>query len=225
MKTEQTRGIVLRRTNYGEADRIIQYLTLLGRRSVIAKGVRKEKSRLAGGIELFSLSDIVIGSGRGELGLLTSARMVKFYSNILEDYDRLEFGYEAIKQVARASEIVDEPEWFSVLLEVIQALDVKSIDLRLIETWFYLRYSQLLGHELGLQYDVDGNKLESGTSYRYNLNEKGFEPSERGDIATDHLKLLRLVASKSIQTIVQVGGVSGIMGVCRDAARQHASIY
>ena len=61
MKTYRTRAIVLRRTNYGEADRVVQLLTVEGRRSVMARGVRKEKSKLAGGIELFAVSDVVIG--------------------------------------------------------------------------------------------------------------------------------------------------------------------
>lgn len=47
---ERVRAIVLRRTDYGEADRVVQLLTTKGRRSVIAKGVRREKSKLAGGI-------------------------------------------------------------------------------------------------------------------------------------------------------------------------------
>ena len=61
MKTYRTQAVVLRRTNYGEADRILQLLTPDGRRSVMARGVRKEKSKLAGGIELFAVSDVVIG--------------------------------------------------------------------------------------------------------------------------------------------------------------------
>lgn len=68
MKTYRTKAVVLRRTNYGEADRILQLLTPDGRRSVMARGVRKEKSKLAGGIELFAVSDVVIGEGKGDLG-------------------------------------------------------------------------------------------------------------------------------------------------------------
>lgn len=67
MKTVRSQAIVLRRTNYGEADRILQLLTPDGRRSVMARGVRKEKSKLAGGIELFAVSDVVIGEGKGSL--------------------------------------------------------------------------------------------------------------------------------------------------------------
>ena len=59
MKSETTEAIVLRRTNYGEADRIIQFSTPLGHRSAMARGVRKSRSKLAGGVELLSLSQVV----------------------------------------------------------------------------------------------------------------------------------------------------------------------
>ena len=87
---ERLKAIVLRRTDYAEADRVLQLLTPQGRRAVIAKGVRRERSKLAGGIELLALCDVVIRSGRGELGLLTSARLSAFYRHILEDYERMQ---------------------------------------------------------------------------------------------------------------------------------------
>ena len=73
----RTEAIVLRRTDYGEADRILQLLTPEGKKSVVAKGVRREKSKLAGGIELFSVSEVVIHEGKGELGILTGAKLVE----------------------------------------------------------------------------------------------------------------------------------------------------
>ena len=49
----RTEAIILRRTNYGEADRVISLITPdRGKISGIAKGVRKPKSKLAGGLEL-----------------------------------------------------------------------------------------------------------------------------------------------------------------------------
>ena len=62
----RTHALVLRRTNYGESDRILNLITPLGKFSVVAKSVRKEKSRLAGAVELFTLSDVVIHEGRGK---------------------------------------------------------------------------------------------------------------------------------------------------------------
>jgi DNA repair protein RecO (recombination protein O) len=73
MQQLQTRGIILSRTDFGEADRILTVLTpQQGKLRLMAKGVRKIKSKLAGGIELFSVSDITYIRGKGELGTLIS---------------------------------------------------------------------------------------------------------------------------------------------------------
>ena len=224
MKTERTRAIVLRRTNYGEADRIVQLLTPLGRRAVMARGVRKEKSKLAGGIELFAVSDVVIGQGKGDLGVLTSARLVQFYRHILEDYDRLQFGYEVIKRVAKASELVDEPDWYEVMAQVLAALDAKTVDLRLTQAWFYLHHADLLGHALGLQYDVDGAPLTANTIYRYDSGERGLRVFPNGTITAAHIKLLRLLTTKPLETLVQVGGIGDVVDECLLLAREHASL-
>jgi DNA repair protein RecO (recombination protein O) len=67
LRSIRTTAIVLQRTNYGEADRILQLLTPEGKQGVMARGVRREKSRLAGGIELFAICEVVISEGRGEV--------------------------------------------------------------------------------------------------------------------------------------------------------------
>lgn len=224
MKSLRTRAIVLRRTNYGEADRILQLITPHGRRAVMARGVRREKSRLAGGIELFAVSDIVIGQGKGELGILTSARLVQFYRHIMEDYDRMQFAYETLKRVATASDIVDEPEWYELAQEVLMALDVPSIELNLTRTWFYLRHAALLGHELSLTRDNEGNKLSSEKSYIYDVSDQGLRVSQKGGITADHIKLMRLIAIKPLATLAQIGGIEGIIHECELLAQQHAAL-
>jgi DNA repair protein RecO (recombination protein O) len=224
MKTYRTQAVVLRRTNYGEADRILQLLTPDGRRSVMARGVRKEKSKLAGGIELFAVSDVVIGEGKGELGVLTSSKLQHFYRHILEDYDRLQFGYQAIKLVARASETVDEPEWFDLLVETIAGLDVLTIHLDLVRIWFYIRYAALLGHELNLELDVDGVSLSADNRYRYDSSEQGLRAVQNGELTGDHIKLLRLIASRPLSVLVQIGGVAELLGECLRVVEAHAAV-
>ncbi|HET8884150.1 MAG TPA: DNA repair protein RecO [Candidatus Saccharimonadales bacterium] len=224
MTALRTRAIVLRRTNYGEADRILQLLTPDGKRSVMARGVRREKSKLAGGIELFAICDIVITQGKGDLGILTSARLVQFYRHILEDYDTMQFAYEVVKQVSRASEMVDEPEWYDVLSEVLMGLDNKTIPRQLIETWFYLRHAALLGHELSLTHDIDGQPLQASLRYRYDQAETGFRVAGSGDIMADHIKLLRLISVKSLKTLAQIGGLDMVLPDCWLVARQHAAL-
>lgn len=224
MKTLRTRAVILRRTNYGEADRIIQLLTPDGRVSAIAKGVRREKSKLAGGIELFAVSDVVIGQGKGGLGVLTSSRLVQFYRHILEDYDRLQFAYEVLKEVARASESLDEPEWYDTVTEVLMGLDSKSVALSLTQTWFYLHCSAILGYELNLQRDIKGEKLVAGMKYRYDIAEKGLMVAENGEITAEHIKLLRLVAAKPLTALAQIGGLTGVLPVCLQISRAHAAL-
>jgi DNA repair protein RecO (recombination protein O) len=76
MKQQSTKAVILTRTDYGEADRIMTFLTPeLGKVRAMAKGVRKPKSKLAGGIELFSVSDITYIVGRSELQTLVSTRL------------------------------------------------------------------------------------------------------------------------------------------------------
>lgn len=224
MSIDRTQAIVLRRTNYGEADRILRMLTPLGQRNVIAKGVRREKSKLAGGIELFAVSDVVISTGRGDLGILTSSRLVKFYRHILEDYDRLQFGYEAINLIARASENIDEPAWYEVLREVFEALDETAISLQLTQTWFYLHYAKLTGYELNLETDVAGNALDVSKTYMYDINEKGLRAAAQGDIDANHIKLLRVMSGRPIRTVAQIGGIEQILSDCWLITRQHAAI-
>jgi DNA repair protein RecO (recombination protein O) len=211
MKTYRTQAVVLRRTNYGEADRVVQLLTPDGRRSVMARGVRKEKSKLAGGIELFAVSDVVIGEGKGDLGILTSAKLDRFYRHILEDYDRLQFGYQAIKLISRASEAVDEPEWFDLLVESLAGLDVLTIPLPLVQSWFYVRYVGLLGRELNLELDIDGAPLQADRMYRYDSGDQGLRAVTGGDISGDHIKLLRLIATRPLNVLVQVGGIGALL--------------
>jgi len=224
VKTISTRAIVLRRTNYGEADRILHLLTPEGRRSVMARGVRKEKSKLAGGIELFAVTDVVLGEGKGELGILTSARLVHFYRHIIEDYDRLQFGYFVIQQITRASENVDEPEWFDMTADIFMALDAVTIPLALTQTWFYLRHAQLLGHQLNLNIDTNGERLTADRAYRYDVGEQGLRELPRGELTAEHIKLLRLIATRPLKVLAQIGGVDDILPAILNVAREHAAL-
>ncbi|MEJ0073760.1 MAG: DNA repair protein RecO [Candidatus Saccharibacteria bacterium] len=84
-----TTGIVLTRVDYGEADRIITLITPdQGKLRLMAKGVRRIKSKLAGGIELFSVSNITFIRGRGDIGTLVSSRVLTHYGRIVSDLDR-----------------------------------------------------------------------------------------------------------------------------------------
>lgn len=215
MRTVRTKAIVLRRTNYGEADRIVNFLTPEnGVMSVMAKGVRKEKSRLAGGIELFATCDVTVGSGKGELGILTAARLDTFYSHIMTDYDRLQFGYEAIKQVAKVAATVDESAFYDLLEQAFASLNDPTVDVRLTRAWFWLQLAILLGVGMNLSTDTNGMKLVEDATYNYSENEHGFAFSERGTFTSDHIKLLRILSAQPPKVAAHVNGAGELINDC-----------
>lgn len=221
MKTLRTKAIVLRRTNYGEADRIVQFLTPEnGVLSVMAKGVRREKSRLAGGIELFATCDVTVGSGRGELGILTASRMDKFYSHIMTDYDRLQFGYDAVKQVASVAATVDEPAFYDLLEQTYQSLDDTTIDVRLTKAWFWLQLAILLGVGMNLATDVNGMKLVEDARYNFSEFDHGFVFNEKGMFGSEHIKLLRILSAQSPRVAAHVSGLGDLINDCLWAAER-----
>ncbi|HEU4830874.1 MAG TPA: DNA repair protein RecO C-terminal domain-containing protein, partial [Candidatus Saccharimonadales bacterium] len=123
-----------------------------------------------------------------------------------------------------ASEMVDEPEWYDVLAEVLMGLDAHSIQLDLVQAWFYLRYANLMGHELSLWHDTSGNKLSSEQSYRYDEGEQGLRPAQGGELTTEHIKLLRLIATRPLSVLVQVGGIDDVLPACALVAHEHAAV-
>jgi len=215
MKVLRTNAIVLRRTNYGEADRIVQLLTPEhGKLSVMAKGVRREKSKLAGGIELFARCDITVTTGKGDLGILTGSRLEKFYSHIMTDYDRLQFGYDAIKQISKAADALDEPAFFELLDQSFATIDDQAISLPVTKTWFWLQLAVLLGVGANLSTDNHGMKLVEDARYRFDSTDEVFVFDEQGQFSSDHIKLLRLLSAQPPRVAMQVNGVGTLIDDC-----------
>jgi DNA repair protein RecO len=198
MKQITTVGIVLNRTEFGEADRIITMLTPeYGKLRLMARGVRREKSKLAGGIELFSVSDITFVKGRGEIYMLISSRLQKHYASIVQDINRTLLGYELTRTLHRATEDELEPMYFKLLQDTYEALDNSLVPLQLISTWFSAQILQLAGHKPSLQSDENGDKLQQKRSYDFNFDHMIFINDDDGRFNSNHIKFLRLLFSST----------------------------
>ncbi len=197
MKTLITKGIVLSRTDYGEADRIITVITPdHGKLRLIVKGVRRMKSKMAGGIELFSINQLTYIKGRGEISTMISARSDKYYSHIVDDIDRVQLGYEIIKKLNKATEDNTEKEYYLLLHKCFQALDDPSINIKIIECWFRAQLLSIGGYEPNLISDNHGEKLVIDKQYNFDVEEMYFIQNNSGQYGTDSIKLLRLFFSK-----------------------------
>lgn len=215
MQTFRTEAIILRRTNYGEADRILNLLTPeRGKVSAIAKGVRKAKSKLAGGLELFATCDMTIMQGKSDMGTVSSARLIKFYGDILKGYDRMQLAYEIVKMVNRATETVSESEFYYLLRDSLAYLNELRVDYRVVELWFRLRYAAALGVGLNLASTARNEPLKADERYNFDFGDMAFAPHPSGKFGADHIKVLRLTHAKDPAILRQVSGLDNVLDDC-----------
>lgn len=223
MKQLRTKAIVLRRTNYGEADRILQLITPQnGKLSVMAKGVRREKSKLAGGVELLSVSDVSLVSGKGDMWTLTGARMDTFFTHILADYDRMQFAYEVIHRVSRAAEQVDDEAFYDLLHITLESLNDLKIHIDITVTWFWLQLAILEGQGLNLATDAHGMKLVEDANYMFDVESMTFVFSENGEFTTEHIKLMRLLSAQTPVVVSRVNTAVMLCDRCRSLSERLA---
>jgi len=81
-RTIRAEAVVLRYSNWGEADRLISlYAFNYGKLRAIAKGVRKPHSRKAGHLEPFTRTNLLMARGR-DLYIITQAETIDAYLKI-----------------------------------------------------------------------------------------------------------------------------------------------
>jgi DNA repair protein RecO (recombination protein O) len=191
-----THGIVLARTNFGEADKIVTLITPdHGKLRVIAKGVRRSKSKLAAGIELFSVSEITFIRGRGDISTLVSARLQTHYGDIVKILSRTMAGYDLIKILHKVTEDEPEKEYFELMHTAFESLNDPSISELLIRNWFSAQLLRQTGHEPNLSTDIHGKKLRTNTAYEFSHDDMAFVEKSNGIFDTNSIKFLRLLFS------------------------------
>ena len=203
-KDIRTKSFVLRRTNFGESDRILNLLTEEGYASVMAKGVRKLKSKLAGGIEMFCLNEITYHEGKNnKIGILTSSKMLKCYDKIPISLEKLEFASTVLRNVSRIAESTDASVYFSLVKQIFEALN-GTVSEPLIETWFWFNFAKLSGEDINLVKDTSGDPLVPDITYVWDVKEKALRPQMGGFIGVNEIKLMRFILSSNLSTIAHL---------------------
>ncbi len=204
-----TEGIILSRTNFGEADRILTILTPThGRIRAMAKGVRKIKSKLAGGIELFSISNITYIKGKGEINTLISTRLKKHFGNIAKDINRTMYGYDVLKLINKNLEDNAGEEYFDLLAVYFEAMDYLDLKQEIIELWLGSHLLKLSGHSPNLKTTRDGNTLEEKQNYNFDFESMTFSQAVNGRYNSNHIKLLRL--SFNLDSPIKISQIKNI---------------
>ncbi len=123
MGTLTTEGLILKRSNFGEADRVLTVLTdRLGKISVIARGVRKITSRRAGNIEL--LNRVKLHLFKGKNYTLTEAESLETFPVLKDNLILSTTAFHILELVDRLTrENQTNPKAYDLTIAILQILE------------------------------------------------------------------------------------------------------
>ena len=124
MRTYTASGIVLRRIDLGEKDRILTVFTKEhGKLSAVAKGSRRPGSRLSGASEPFTYSKMFLATGR-DLDVLSQAEVKESFPNIKAAMASVAYAVYLLELADRfTEERHPNPELFDTLLSAMYVLE------------------------------------------------------------------------------------------------------
>lgn len=143
---QKTLGLILKKQNIGETDRIITVFSpSLGKKRVIARGVRKTTSRLAGHLDTFMVSQLML-TDHLDLPKVTSAQLIEPFEAIRGSLPSLERAFAITKIIERV--IVEDVSQQSVFQITLDALSRMNDGQKWPAVWLY--FLGTLTNRLGL---------------------------------------------------------------------------
>jgi DNA repair protein RecO (recombination protein O) len=143
-----TEACVLKRMDYGEADRILTLFTPhQGKLRAIAKGARRTTSRLAGHVELFARSQLQLASGR-ELAIVTQGELREPFPHLRGSLWHATTAYYLAELLDKFTEDHSEHrDLYTLLMDTLRRLDADAAQPQSSRAWQIVRYFEL--HLLG----------------------------------------------------------------------------
>ena len=149
----RTQGVFLKKNDRGEADQLFTIYTKdFGKLGILGKAIRKIKSKLRGGAELFYLSEIEFIQGKIHK-TLTDAILIENFSNIRKDLKKLKIAYQIVEVLDNlvAKEEKDEKAW-QLLKEALEKLNsLKKMPTvhtqEIIYYYFFWNLISILGYQ------------------------------------------------------------------------------
>lgn len=195
MKRINTTAIIIKRINFSEADRILTVITPdQGRLSLLAKGVRKSKSKLAGGLELFSISDITYIDGRSELKTIISTKLNNHFSNIVKDVAKTMRAYDYLKAFDLLTQHGVEDGVFDILKNTFDYIDEENSHLFVSDLWIVAKILSIEGRGINLEKPLNKSEFSEDVKYDFSYEDMAFNENSNGAYDSKHIKLLRYVS-------------------------------
>ena len=144
----KTEGLVLRETEYKDADKLLTVLSKdRGRLTLRARGVRSRTSKLKSGCQLLAYTEFTVFDGRGGM-TVDEAVPIELFLPIREDIELLSLS-SYFAQVAEVLSQEDDPNpaLLSMCLNAMYALSKLQRPQKLVKAAFEFRAACLAGYE------------------------------------------------------------------------------
>ena len=144
----KTEGLVLRETEYNDADKLLTVLTKdRGQLTLRARGVRSRSSKLKSGCQLLAYSEFTIFENRDRM-TVDEAVPIELFMPMREDIEMLALA-SYMAQVTEVLSQEDEPNpaLLSLTLNSLFAISKLQKPLTLVKSVFELRAAALAGYE------------------------------------------------------------------------------
>jgi DNA repair protein RecO (recombination protein O) len=169
MRGIKVEGVILKRSDFGEADRIISVFTLQrGKIRIIAKGIRRITSRRAGNVELLNWCALYLHQGKG-MPILTEATTLNSFSKIKNDLILSSYAFHIIEMVDKlTAENQESPQVYFELIEVLKRLEknprqilIRAFEAKILAALGFVSFSGLLKILESNNWDeIEGMKIE-----------------------------------------------------------------
>lgn len=158
MRTYTVQGIILKRKNVGEADRLLTVFTREhGKMQIKAKGVRKIASKRASHIEPLNKTSLTIYKGAG-MPILTEASAIEHFNDIKKDLEKVGFAYHICELIdGLCPENQESAAIFTLVEDMLNVLSFSDNVAPSIHD-FEIKLLQLLGYYSEWTYDLKGAK-------------------------------------------------------------------
>jgi DNA repair protein RecO (recombination protein O) len=204
-----TEAIVLTRFDFGEADRILTLITPGGGKlKAIAKGVRRQKSRLGGSLEPFAELRIALAHGR-TFDVVTQVEVIHPWLRMRDDL--VSFGTASYLAELANGTLEERHATESVYLLLKRAYEILDAGMAptRVARWFEMH----LADELGVRPEVDrcvecGRLLQADERYRWVPPLGGVlcercpgPPHDRVALSLDGLKVLKAYQRMDVESL------------------------
>ncbi len=148
MAVIKTKGIIIKRINLGEADKILTILTAdRGKIRVVARGVRRANAKLSGFLELFRHNEYLLAEGRN-LDVITGATTIDSFRQISLNLRKIGLAYYVAEIIDKLIEETQESDRiFELVHAVFKEINSTRLPLDFIKGFFEFNILSALGFQ------------------------------------------------------------------------------